>query len=602
MRTATRNVTISDLAAFRHAEGRGYALRVKKIRRRRRVPVWTAPAACGIVAMVLPMLFGLLIGFQEPKIQDEFSYLLGADTFARGRLANGAPELPRFFESEHILVTPVYQTKYPPGQSLMLAFGQVVFGHPIWGVWVSCGIFAASLVWMLQLWTSRAWAVAVTVLATLTLGTNSYWAQSYWGGMLTGAGGALVMGAVRNILVAPGVLSGLLLGLGILLLGTTRPYDGALFTGGAMVLLLQRLVIARRGSARRRVAAVALPVGVIVGLGVAATIRYSLATTGKPLLLPYQLHVQQYHYGGIFIFSSPLTPERNPPERVRELYLQTAGTSYQGAEVLVRLAYNFGFRLPFSFAAPFVMIMPLTAGQPYCGVLLWVLLLPSIWRRRSIASLTMLAVATTAGELLLWRYLLLYPWLLIPFVLPVVWLQLDSDRPRGPWWRWWVAILLLTVLGQSLVQWWLPHYTAAIFPLIFAGLASALRRQSSRLGARAARRLPRVLAILVAAQLAALTISGTAMRHLPKPHTVREAVKTQLLEKPGAHLVFVTYDRRYDLNLEWVYNDADLVNTRVLFAHDLGAAENRSLIRSNSGRVVWRLAVSPESVRLEPYE
>src|SRR5688500_11208538 len=74
-------------------------------------------AVCVVLGTLLPAAFGLVAGIPEPMIHDERSYVLGADTLAAGRLTNPSPARPEFFEAPHVLVTPTYQSKYPPGQA-----------------------------------------------------------------------------------------------------------------------------------------------------------------------------------------------------------------------------------------------------------------------------------------------------------------------------------------------------------------------------------------------------------------------------------------------------------------------------------------------------
>src|SRR5688572_13324219 len=108
-----------------------------------RWPRHLAVAFCGLIGFLLPAVYGTAIGIPEPADHDEFSYLLGADTFAHGRLTNPTPPFPEFFEAPHVLVVPSYNSKYPPGQAATLAVGQFL-ARPIVGVWVGCGLFAAS--------------------------------------------------------------------------------------------------------------------------------------------------------------------------------------------------------------------------------------------------------------------------------------------------------------------------------------------------------------------------------------------------------------------------------------------------------------------------
>jgi hypothetical protein len=111
------------------------------------------------------IVFGLAVlvwagGFPLPHIHDEFSYLLAADTFAHGRLAN--PPHPRWpsLETFHVNQQPVYVSMYLPGWGLVLAAGQVLLGHPWMAVWGSALGMVLAAYWAALGWMPRAWALA----------------------------------------------------------------------------------------------------------------------------------------------------------------------------------------------------------------------------------------------------------------------------------------------------------------------------------------------------------------------------------------------------------------------------------------------------------
>jgi hypothetical protein len=64
-----------------------------------------------------------------PNSADEYSYLISAQLFAKGRLSVPSPEPREFFDFIHVLNNGRFYGKYPPGWPLILSLG-VLFGSP----------------------------------------------------------------------------------------------------------------------------------------------------------------------------------------------------------------------------------------------------------------------------------------------------------------------------------------------------------------------------------------------------------------------------------------------------------------------------------------
>jgi hypothetical protein len=460
-------------------------------------------------------------------------------------------------------------SKFPPGQGLVLAAGQVLCGHPIWGVWFSCGLFAASLCWMLQAWTSPKWANITSVLAVIGFGISSYWAQSYWGGMPAACGGALLFGGLRRTLRLPRISSSLLMALGVVVLAATRPYEGLLACVPAGVLLCRWLVLDAAVSHSQKLVRWLFPCAALLMAGGWANATYNQAVTGDAMRLPYTEHLRQYFHQGVFVFSSLSTPEREPHERIARFYAEQRFKPVHRAGILAVKLLGYGTdRLQRMLSSVFVEMT--FDGERGRSGLLW------------------MGILLTVGL-------------------------------RGRWGRFCAATLVFVVFGQSLVEFWYAHYAAPVVPLVLAVAAEAIRRMSLSLPKRRGAVLvtPAALAILtgcfVLANYGGVAIVGLFRLAQPQHATrtgarsesnriaSRQDVVTRLWGRRGEHLVFVRYEKMFSLENEWVYNDAALDAARVIFAHDFGDEKNRELIARYPARSVWLCTVSRRISELHPY-
>lgn len=266
----------------------------------------------GLIAFVASAVPSVLTEIPQPHIHDEFSYLLAADTFSQGRLANPPHPLWKHFETIHVLQQPTYASKYFPAQGMILAFGQMFFGHPIVGVWLSVGFACAAISWMLAGWTTLRWAWLGGLIAIIRLvfsgGQN--WSQNYWGGAVAALGGALFLGAFPRIMKTRRSKDALFLALGMAILATSRPFEGLMVSIPVITTLVIWITRNRLFYSVQFWGQIFLPVFLILGLTASWMALYNYRVTGNPFLLPHLLYEDTYGVAPEFLWR-PLKPEPN---------------------------------------------------------------------------------------------------------------------------------------------------------------------------------------------------------------------------------------------------------------------------------------------------
>jgi hypothetical protein len=82
----------------------------------------------------------------------------------------------------------------------------------------------------------------------------------------------------------------------------------------------------------------------------------------------------------------------------------------------------------------------------------------------------------------------------------------------------------------------------------------------------------------------------------------RADLQKWLEQQPGQQLVFVRYFPTHDVNHEWVWNRADIIHAKVVWARDFGSEHNKLLLQEMPDRRVWHLLADLPEPRLVPYE
>jgi hypothetical protein len=502
---------------------------------------WLCITLLGLISFAGSATVGWLVGIPEPRFTDEFSYLLAADTFSHGRLTNPTHPMWIHFESLHIIQQPSYMSKYPPAQGLILAAGQKIAGHPIFGVWLSFGIMCAALTWMLCAWIPRRWAVFGALLAIINpkLGIAGYWAQSYWGGAIAATGGALLLGGVRRLTRRTRLSDSLFTAFGLALLANSRPYEGLLIAIPAGVYLLAHVVTQRGPRLWNSACRVVAPIGVVLALTVSAMGYYNFRVTGNPLRLPYQVHEETYAVAPLFLWQAPA-----PKPVYRHVDIRDYHTTY------VVEGYQAQLSIP--------------------GFL------------RKISSL-------------FWSSILQF---LNVFLVPLLgtFTLLSRWTLRNDWARFALVLYAVLICGSLLEVHWAIHYLAPIFALNYFFIVIAMRLWRWRY-----KQVGRLMLGLVPSLALAILIASLhtqARQNQSSSWNVQRAkLTTQLQQQGGRHLILVSYATEDFRHPVWEYNEANIDTARVVWARSMDRTQNCKLLDYFRDRQLWSLEIHGEQTR-----
>lgn len=529
-----------------------------------------AVVVVSVVAFLLPAAYGFFNGLPIPRVHDEFGYLLSADTFANGRVTNPAAFSPESFEAPHVLVRPSYMSKYPPMQGLFLAAGQVVFGHPAFGVWLSCGFAAAALFWMLLAWGRPGWAILATGMMIAFLGVNHYWAQSFWGGMVAAGGGALFLGGVRRLFERVSSGASLLMTVGGIILVNSRPLEGTAMMALPLLVLAGNLLT---GGKRRMqsIRLVVLPATILTVLALSGMAYYNFRATGQPFRFAYTEHQSQYFSTPLFVFLTPSGSELAGTPRLKSLY------NHLSVSEPLRNLDELG--LPRS-----VWIYPFYA-LAYLSVYL-----PFSFLGPPLAFLALITVPLRRAD----------RWVLLA-----------------------AGTVVFTMCCMSMAAYWdNMHYAAPLVPLFFF-LAAEGMRFFYEYAAAANKRAIAIAALIILAAGSAIyqQVSIASLRRgdssdrdpialdlnraensessvASKAASFKHRFEQMVDGSPDRYLAFVSYDDGYDLHDDMVFNRADLEAANVIWANDLGSERNDGLISHYPGRRSLLVHVGGGSVKV----
>jgi len=514
--------------------------------------------AVGLSGLLLRLAIIPWCGIPLPFVPDDFSFLLAADTFSHGRLTNPTPDMWEHFESIHIDMQPTYMSMYFPTQGLIMAAGKLLFGNPWFGIVVMSALMCAALCWMLQAWLPSTWAFFGGMLAVIHLGLFSYWINTFHAaGSIAGLGGALLLGGLPRFKRNPLFRYAVLMAIGIALMFTTRPFESMLlFIPVAVSLGRWFFVSESRPDAWTLFRRTVLPV-VIVVCTASWMGYYNYRVFGSPLTLPYTVNRATYAMAPYFAWQPPRPEPAYRHDEMRRFYHVDELENYL--------------------------------------------------KSRTFGGFVKTTIVKAVNGMLFFTGLALLP---LVFMIRRVLHDLRI--------RFLVVCLSVLISGMLIEVFLIPHYMAPFTAAIYAAGLQAMRHMrqwrpgGQPVGSTLLRLTVTVLLVMCGFRLYAQPLhlsfpkwpSSTWNASWFGPDVFgkeRIDVLRKLESLPGYHIAIVRYSSDHNPQDEWVYNAADINNSKVIWSREMDAASNQRLFEYYKGRKVWLIQPDEYPNAVSPY-
>jgi hypothetical protein len=166
----------------------------------------------------------------------------------------------------------------------------------------------------------------------------------------------------------------------------------------------------------------------------------------------------------------------------------------------------------------------------------------------------------------------------------------------------------MTVLGSLVQIVYYPHYAAPATAAIMIVLVQSFRHlrlyrlSTMPVGRFLSRAIPvTAFMLLLGSEGARLWRQETPEQTQPvnaRRDKLEAGLRVRSLHR---NVIIVRYTGNQSPHEEWVYNRADIDAAEVVWAHDMGAQENRKLLEYFKDRSVWLLEPDRAPEQLKPY-